>query len=85
MFGYHDEPNCAFDLWAPNPTTWGYNAVENRAFSAYAFHQTEMDKVIEEIGAGNLSPMISFDLTADDVAYIENEVYKRYGLVCHIN
>ena len=79
MFGYHDVPDCMFDLWAPNPTAWGNNAIENRAFSAYCFHSQEIEDVISLIGSGATSIQCDTDMTAEDMAYIEREVRKRYG------
>lgn len=81
MFGYHDVPNCAFDLHAPNPTTWGYNAIENRAFSPYAKHTQEVENVINMIGHGHIGQIeCDDDMSAGDMRYIEQEVQKRYGI-----
>lgn len=81
MFGYHDSPFCSTDIWAPNPTAWGYNAIENRAFSPYAKHTQEVEDVISMIGDGYLGDIqCDDDMSAGDMAYIENEVAKRYGI-----
>lgn len=81
MFGYHDSPFCSTDIWAPNPTAWGDNAIENRAFSPYAKHTQEVEDVISTIGDGYLGDIqCDDDMSADDMAYIENEVFKRYGI-----
>ena len=81
MFGYHDAPNCAFDLWAPNPTAWGDNAIENRAFSPYAKHSQEVEDIIEMIGSGYTGGIeCDDDMSTDDMRYIENEVQRRYGM-----
>lgn len=79
MFDYHNSPYCSFDIWAPNPTTWGDNAIENRAFSSYAMHTQEVEDVIEMIGEGETS-IINCDLTPNEIRYIEDEVHERYGL-----
>lgn len=85
MFGYHDSPNCAFDLHAPNPTAWGYNAIENRAFSPYAKHTQEVEDIIEMIGNGQLGQIqCDDDMSESDMRYIENEVEKRYGFSINI-
>ena len=85
MFGYHDSPECAFDLWAPKPDTWGENAIENRAFSAYAFHSQEIEDVISMIGNGATSISCDTDMSESDMRYIENEVQKRYGIDIHLS
>jgi hypothetical protein len=80
MFGYHDSPSCSFDIWAPNPTAWGDNAIENRAFSPYAKHTQEVEDVISMIGNGAMAIECDDDMSADDMCYIESEVRKRYGM-----
>ena len=81
MFGYHDSPNCAFDIHAPNSTTWGYNAIENRAFSPYAKHTQEVEDIINMIGSGYSGGIeCDDDMSEGDMHYIEQEVYKRYGI-----
>ena len=86
MFGYHDSPNCYFDLWAPNPTTWGSNAIENRAFSPYAKHTQEVEDIINMIGNGYLGEITCDDnMSANDMAYIENEVYNRFGFSINLS
>lgn len=85
MFGYHDSPNCAFDLHAPNPTAWGYNAIENRAFSPYAKHTQEVEDIIEMIGSGYSGGIeCDDDMSQKDMEYIENEVFRRYGIICNL-
>lgn len=80
MFGYHDSPYCLTDIWAPNPTAWGDNAIENRAFSPYAKHSQEVEDVIEMIGTGYTGGIeCDDDMSASDMRYIEQEVYRRYG------
>ena len=83
MFGYHDASDCGFDLWSPNPTRWGDNAVENRAFSPYAKHQTELDDIVKQIvdtykktGQTQISFSVDDDLSPKDLEYIEEQVKK---------
>lgn len=87
MFGYHDSPNCAFDIWAPNPTAWGNNAVENRAFSPYAQHTQEVEDVIQMIATEQNVSNIQTDtaFSSADMRYIENELYNRYGIEAHLS
>ena len=86
MFGYHDSPNCAFDLHAPNPTAFGYNAVENRAFSPYAKHTQEVEDIIKMIGNGYSGGIeCDDDMSEGDMRYIESEVFNRYGIVCDLS
>ena len=81
MFSYHDSPSCAFDLHAPNPTAWGDNAIENRAFSPYAKHTQEVEDIIQMIGSGYSGSIeCDDDMSAGDMHYIEQEVQKRYGI-----
>lgn len=80
MFGYHDSPNCAFDLHAPNPST-----IENRAFSSYAKHTQEVEDIIEMIGSGYSGGIeCDDDMSQKDMEYIENEVFRRYGIICNL-
>ena len=81
MFGYHDSPYCSTDIWAPQPETWGYNAIENRAFSPYVKHTQEVEDIVKMIGAGHIGGIeCDDDMSTDDMRYIEQEVYKRYGM-----
>lgn len=81
MFGYHDSPYCSTDIWAPKSETWGYNAIENRAFSPYAKHTQEVEDIINMIGNGYTGGIeCDDDMSAGDMRYIEQEVYKRYGI-----
>ena len=77
MFGYHDSPYCKSDIWSPNPTRWGNNAIENRAFSPYAKHQTELDEVVEMIAAGATSIELDDDFCQSDLDYIQKQLAKR--------
>lgn len=86
MFGYHDTSNCAFDLHAPNPTAWGYNAIENRAFSPFVKHTQELEDIVEMIGSGaGCTITCDDDMSTSDMRYIENEVFNRYGIVCNLS
>ena len=80
MFGYHDDPYCTTDIWAPNPTAYGYNAIENRAFSPYAKHTQEVEDIIKMIGSGVTAIECDDDMSESDMRYIENEVLRRYGI-----
>lgn len=82
MFGYHDSPKCNFDIWSPNPTRWGDNAIENRAFSAFCMHTSELDSFVDQIvtalqenesdiNIGSLS-----DFTTSDLEYIQMRLNK---------
>ena len=59
---------------------WYNNPVENTAFNAYAFHQSEVEEVISLIGQGATSIACSTDMDESDKRYIENEVARRYGM-----
>lgn len=81
MFGYHDTNRCAFDLWSPVDA--GPSAIENRAFSAYAFHSQQLEDAVETIlenyRNGNLNFTLDFDddITDEDIEWIEKEVERR--------
>ena len=77
MLGYHDSPYCSFDLWSPNPTRWGNNAIENRAFSPYCKHQQECEDVIRDILNGATSFSLDDDFDESDLEYINNELLKH--------
>ena len=86
MFGYHDSPYCSTDIWAPNPTAWGDNAIENRAFSPYAKHTQEVEDIISMIGNGYTGGIeCDDDMSAGDIQYIEQEVQKRYGISVNLS
>ena len=79
MLGYHDSNRCAFDLWSP---VNGANAIENRAFSAYAYHTQWLNEIADAIGNGRRSNItVSDDFTSDDLRYIEQVLLDKYGLV----
>lgn len=81
-----ENSRCPYDLWAPNDRS----KVENVAFSAYAFHQQNIEDFINELAASPdpndpdiqaavaNSVNLSFNsLTSYDIEYIEREVNKR--------
>lgn len=59
---------------------WYRDPVETLAFNAYAYHQTEVEEVIEMIGNGATSISCDTDMSDWDKRYIENEVQRRYGM-----
>ena len=83
-----ERADCSYDLWAPDHRS----KVVNTAFSAYAYHQQEIEDFIEVLAASDnpndvdeqyaaarcvgLNPS---SLTSDEMEYIEREVSKRYG------
>jgi hypothetical protein len=71
-----------FEIDAP----W-YRPEENLAFSSYAKHTQELDDIIRKIGEmGYVGTIIcDDDMGPEDMRYIENEVYKRYGLSISIS
>lgn len=78
MFGYHDSNRCAFDLWSPVNSA---NAIENRAFSAYAYHTQWLNEIADAIGNGRRTDIsVSDDFTSDDLRYIEQVLLDKYGL-----
>ena len=77
MLGYHDVPNCSFDLWSPNPTRWGYNAIENRAFSPYAKHTQEIDDLVEMIAAGGTSFELDDEFSEADIQELKRKLAAR--------
>ena len=100
MFGYHDYDRCIFDLWSPvddqcesldtiytHPHSQpGFpRATENRAFSAYAKHQQELDDIVQASiqkflsGESNFTLEVDDDFSEGDLAYIEKEIYRLLG------
>ena len=99
MFGYCDNDRCEFDLWSPvddqcksldtiytHPHSKpGFpHATENRAFSAYAMHQQELEDIVTEVleraarGETKFSLDLDYDLTDADLAYIEKAIQARF-------
>lgn len=86
--GADQHGHCTFDIWAPDRHT----SVNNLAFSAYAFHQQQIEDFINALSAtsdpndysnqcaaAQCSGLDPSSLTADEVEYIEREVARRYG------
>ena len=71
---YHHSNHCALYLWSP---VVDYCAVENRAFSAYAFHTSEIENIIDKICAGETEITVSSSLSQSDLDYIKKEVERR--------
>ena len=79
MLGYHSSNRCAFDLWSPVNEA---SAIENRAFSAYAYHTQQLNDIADAIGHGQYGSLsVSDDFTSDDLKYIEQVLLDKYGLV----
>ena len=73
-----DRNQFGYGIWEDTPY---HTAIENRAFSPYAKHTQEVEDVISMIGNGYLGDIqCDDDMSAGDMAYIENEVAKRYGI-----
>ena len=79
MLGYCDSPNCSLDLWSPSPAR---NAIENRAFSAFCMHTSELDALVDkiivaiqkygsDINIGSLN-----DFTKSDLEYVQMRLNK---------
>lgn len=82
----HNENLCPFDIWAPDRRT----SINNKAFSAYAMRQQEIEDLIDALAAADnpndyttqlsIYKALEFDsdtLTTDEVNYIEREVSRR--------
>ena len=80
-------PDCSYDLWAPDHR----NKTVNVAFSAYAFHQQQIEDFIDSLAATSdpndysnqcaAAQCTGLDLdtlTSDEIEYIERETAKRY-------
>ena len=76
MFGYHDVPDCPFDIWSPVKTN---NAVENRAFSPYCKHTQECEDIVQSIRRGIYSFELDDDFSQSDLDYIKKRL-KDYGI-----
>ena len=79
--------DCSYDLWAPDYR----NKVVNVAFSAYAFHQQQIEDFINALAAtsdpndysnqcaaAQCAGLDPNTLTSDEIEYIEREVANRY-------
>ena len=82
----HNENFCPFDIWAPDHRS----SINNKAFSAYAMRQQEIEDLIDALAAAadpndyatqlSIYNTLDFDsdtLTTDEVNYIEREVSRR--------
>ena len=72
-----DPHQPGYGVWEDTPY---HTAVENRAFSAYAFY-SEYQPLEDIIVALGTKGTVSYNgiLTAGDKQYIIDEVYRRYG------
>lgn len=69
------DPNQpGYGVWEDTPYRC---AIENRAFSPFAKHQTELDEVVEMIAAGGTSFELDDDFGSADLEYIHKELSKR--------
>ena len=81
-------PDCSYDLWAPDHR----NKTVNVAFSAYAFHQQQIEDFIDALAstsdpndysnqcaAAQYTGLDLDTLTSDEIEYIEKETAKRYS------
>ena len=84
MFGYHDSPSCVFDIWSPNPTRWGNNAIENRAFSSFCKHTQEVLDVVEMIANGATSIELDDDFDESDLREI-NRLLRERGIEANLS
>ncbi len=59
---------------------WYRDPIETLAFNAYAYHEIEVEEVINMIGNGATSIQCDTDMSDSDKKRIENEVARRYGM-----
>lgn len=84
---YPPHAHCTFDIWAPDR----HSSINNLAFSAYAFHQQQIEDFINALAAtsdpndysnqcvaAQCAGLDPNTLTSDEIEYIEREVAKRY-------
>lgn len=82
----HNENRCPFDIWAPDHRC----STNNKAFSAYAFRQQQIEDVINylaaahdpddfstQLAAYDAADLDSDTLTDDEVDYIVKEIRRR--------
>ena len=69
-----DEIQPGYGVWEDTPFSC---AIDNRAFSPYAKHQTELDEVVEMIVAGGTSFELDDDFGPADLEYIQRELSRR--------
>lgn len=83
-----ERSDCPYDLWAPDHRS----KVVNVAFSAYAYHQQQVEDFIDALAAVadpndyEVQRQVSHDVgvriddfTDDEINYIEREVAKRWS------
>lgn len=63
---------------------WYHDSVETLAFNAYAYHQQEVEDVINLIGNGAEAIQCDTNMSSADFDYIEREVYRRYGIEANL-
>ena len=79
---YADPHQPGYGVWEDTPY---HTAIENRAFSPYAKHTQELEDIINMIGNGCTGGIeCDDDMSAGDMRYIEQEVYKRYGIMVNL-
>ena len=79
--------HCTFETWAPDR----HSSINNLAFSAYAFHQQQIEDFINALAAtsdpndysnqcaaAQCAGLDPNTLTSDEIENIEREVAKRY-------
>ena len=79
--------HCTFDIWAPDR----HSSINNLAFSAYTFHQQQIEDFINALAATSdpndysnqcaAAASAELDLntlTSYEIAYIESEVAKKW-------
>jgi hypothetical protein len=82
----HNENRCPFDIWAPDHRC----SMNNKAFSAYAFRQQQIEDVINylaaardpddfptQLAAYDAAGLDSDTLTDDEIDYIVKEIRRR--------
>ena len=87
-FNQPPHAHCTFDIWAPDI----HSSINNLAFSAYAFHQQQIEDFIDALAAtsdpndysnqcaaAQYAELDLDTLTSDEIEYIERETAKRYS------
>jgi hypothetical protein len=55
------------------------------AFEAWAFHQIQLDAIVDGIANGQKSISVSDDFSQEDVEYIQKELLRKYGLDAEVS
>ena len=77
-----DSNQQGYGVWEDTPY---HTAVENHAFSAYAYHTQRLIDIADAIGQGRRTDIsVSDDFTSDDLRYIEQVLLDKYGLVANL-